>query len=140
MVKKKATARAVSARIRTCVQKRRGARLLLPSMNFLGSSARSANTRVFCQYLCKYSKNTDKSHSKRIFSSGESFRPVFSGAVAGANVWKITDCPRCLFLSFRAVRLLKLHATLRNLSQYAARLFPGKRVAGKRGFPIHNLI
>ena len=57
------------------------------------------------------------------------FRPVFSGAVAGANVWKITDCPSCLLLSFvvfSVIRLLELPNTLRNPIQYAGRLFPRK--------------
>ena len=79
------------------MQKRRGVCLLLPSMNFLGSSARSANTRVFCQYLCKYSKNTDKGQPKRIFLLDES---IPSGFLRGCCWSKYMENSRLPELSF----------------------------------------
>ena len=128
MVKKKSNSpRCIRIRaVAQSMQKRRGVRLLLPSMNFLGSSARSTNTRVFCQYLCKYSKNTDKSHSKRIFFVGRIFSSGFLRGCCWSKCMENNRLPALSFLVFSVIRLLELPNTLRNPIQYAGRLFPRK--------------
>ena len=102
MVKKKATARAISAHVwlQNVCRRAEGVCLLLPSMNFLGSSARSANTRVFCQYLCKYSKNMDKSHSKRIFLHGKSFSSGFLRGCCWSKCMENNRLPELSFVVF----------------------------------------
>lgn len=66
-------------------------------MNFLGSSARSANTRVFISIYANVTKIRTWNLSKSFFSI---FRRVLSGAVAKTNLWKINKESVCLFLSF----------------------------------------